>query len=644
MSIFDKYDADSGSLLDREESLDYRHDTYDEQSGSEIESERKNVIPTGFAIVSLLVLITLGGRLFQIQIVQGQEKTSLARENSIRQVINPAPRGMILDTRGVWLARNTPSFRVQINPGDLPKDAKNRAAIYDRLAAVLRWSESVKTSYVSDIEKNRLHQVDPVVIEDEVDHDKALLFISQLEAVQAVVVVPQQVRQYNQPTDGLSHIIGYVGSANMQEVEQKGLKYGDQTGKSGLEDSYDNDLRGKDGVNQVVVDSKGKSLRKLNDKANDPHAGNNLVLSIDLKLQTVMANELRSGLEKAGIKSGVAIAMNPQNGEILGMVSIPAYDSNLFAHGISQADYQKLASDPLNPLFDRAVNGTFASGSTIKPFVAAIGLQEGVISENTRINTPPEITVGQWSFPNWQKIFIPNVDVKTAIAMSNDVFFYAVGGGYDKIGGLGISKLSKGLTWFGFGAPTGIDLPSEGVGLVPDSAWKKKTKGESWYIGDTYHLSIGQGDFLVTPLQLITALCAVANGGTLYQPHLVDHIVDADGNMVKTIDKQAERSNFISSNNIRIVREGMRQAVTNGSGRQLQSLPVTSGAKTGTAQFGASNENLHAWFEAFAPYDNPTFAIVVLGEKGPQTNEGNTTAEPIAKNIMEQYFSPDFNK
>lgn len=643
MSIFDKYENGISGQLDREEDIDYKHLT-NESDDQKINSGEEDRQPTGYMIVSAIIVVVLLSRLFQIQIVQGKEKFNLAQENSIRQVVKSAPRGIILDKRGVWLARNTSSFRVQINPSDLPRQLVDRQIIYDELAKVLKWTAEEKIDYISGIEKIGLKQIDPIVIKDEVEHDQALVYTASLSALPAVNIVPQQIRQYNRPLDGLAQIMGYVGPANMQEVDDKGLKYGDLTGKDGLEDYYDAELRGKDGIIQAVVDSKGRVLRQLTDKANDPIAGNNLALSIDLKLQSIMAAELSKGLEKAGIKTGVAIAINPQNGSILGMVSFPSYDNNLFAHGISKTEYSKLINDPLNPLFNRAVDGTFAAGSTIKPFVAAIGLQEGVITENTKIDTPPVITMGEWNFPNWENVFLHDVGVKTAIAESNDIFFYAVGGGYDKIKGLGVDRLAKGLSWFGFGSPTGIDLPSEAVGVVPTQEWKKKSIKESWYIGDTYHMSIGQGFFLATPLQLATALSTVANGGTVYQPRIVERIVDADGNTVKTMLSTPRKLETVSVANIQIVREGMRQTVTNGSGKQLQSLPVTSAAKTGTAQLGAGNEYLHSWFECFAPYDNPTIALVVLGEKGSQENEGHTTAEPIAKAILEQYFSPDFSK
>ncbi len=643
MSIFDRYDEEEQTHVSRVEETDYSY------TDPETVDQKTVEAPTHFAkafhlVYASVIMVALVGRLAIIQIIQGRTNAHLAQQHSVRQIIVAASRGAVFDSRGVWLARNTPSFRVQISPNDLPRIKSERAKIYDNLAQVLHWSDDQKNSETSLIESKLLNQLDPIILQDSVAHDDALILQEKLNDVPATSVVAQQLRQYNQSTTGLSHILGYVGRVSEKDLQNDQLLASDNIGKSGVELSYDSTLRGKSGVQQALVDSRGKVLQTITDSTKDPVAGHDLVLGIDLKLQQVMYQQLSDGLQKAGLKSGVAIAMDPRNGSIRGMVSLPTYDNNQFAPGIPSDLYQSLANNPDKPLFNRATQGTFPSGSTIKPFMAAVGLQDGVITEQTRIDTPAEIQIGQQVFPNWQHFFIPNVDVKTAIAKSNDIFFYAVGGGFDKIKGLGINAIDQGLPWFGFGSATGVDLPSESVGRVPTPDWKKALTGQPWFIGDTYHLSIGQGDFLVTPLQLASALSAVANGGTLYQPHVVDRVVDADGKTVQNEGPTVLRQHFIDDNNMRIVREGMRQAVTDGSGRQLQDLPVSSGAKTGTAQVGVGNEFLESWFEAFAPYDNPEIAIVVLGEKGSQQNEGNTTAEPIANEILKQYFSPDFKK
>lgn len=658
MSVFDHYDGDEEQLsVERTEKIEYSYTDPQvvEEHLTEAPSSLRQKVHRQYVILIMTVLVL---RLAVVQIAQGASNANLAKEHSIRQIIVPAARGAIIDKRGVSLARNVPSFSVIVSPNDLPRLQKDRENLYDTLAVELKWSPDDRKTFVDQIETKLKHfQLESVVLKSNIPHDDALLFTEKLDALPAVSVQAGQNRQYNldlvprvtfdpanKPSTGMSHVLGYVGQSTPEDVAGGNYRPNELIGKSGVELTYDADLRGKDGVKQAEVNSKGKVLQILSDQTKDAVSGNTVVLNVDNKLQSIMAGALADGLAKAGLKSGVAVAMDPRSGAVRGMVSFPAYDSNQFGGGIASDVYNNLNNDPLKPLFNRATLGTFPSGSTIKPFMAAIGLQDGVITENTHIDTPAEIQIGQQVFPNWQHFFIPNVDVKQAIAKSNDIFFYAVGGGFDKIKGLGINRIDDGLPKFGFGTKTGIDLPSESAARVPTPDWKKQLTKQPWYIGDTYHLSIGQGDFLATPLQLALALSAVANNGTLYTPHVVDRIVDQAGTTVQTIAPHVVRDHFIDDNNLRIVREGMRQAVTDGSARQLQSLPVSSAGKTGTAQVGANNEFLHSWFMAFAPYDNPEIALVVLGEKGPQQNEGNTTAEPIAKTILEQYFSPDFQK
>jgi penicillin-binding protein 2 len=338
-------------------------------------------------------------------------------------------------------------------------------------------------------------------------------------------------------------------------------------------------------------------------------------------------------MSAVGANSGSVVAINPQNGEVLAMVSIPTYNNNLFAKGISNDDYQKLINDSGKPLFNRAVSGTYPSGSTIKPFMASAGLQESVITTNTTINDSGEIAVGNYVYHDWKAHGL--VSVSKAIAESCDVFFYAVGGGWDKIKGLGVAKIDDYLTKFGFGGKLGIDIPGEAGGLVPSPKWKEQAKNESWYLGDTYHMSIGQGDFLVTPLQLANATAAIANGGQVLKPYIVKEIKDNNGTVVKITEKTVLNQNFISSDNIEAVRSGMRLAVTSGTARQFNDLPVAIAAKTGTAQFGDSDKT-HAWMTAFGPYNDPKIAVAVLIEGG---GEGYAAAGPVTKDILNWYFS-----
>ena len=342
---------------------------------------------------------------------------------------------------------------------------------------------------------------------------------------------------------------------------------------------------------------------------------------------------MQESITKSGATNGAAVAIDVNTGDVLAMVSLPTFDNNLFSPTTDSAARQAVLQDPGSPLINRAISGQYPSGSTVKPFVATAGLATGVINANTKIDTSAaKIELGQWTFHDWKTH--GTSDVKQAIAESNNIFFYSVGGGYKQIGGLGAERLAAWLTKFGFGQVTGIDIPGEQDGLVPTPDWKKKTKKESWYIGDTYNLSIGQGDLLVTPLQLARATAAIANNGQLLTPRLVkSSFSPASGQ--KDYPIRTTRDNLAPASALQVVREGMRQAVLSGSARSFATLPVEVAAKTGTAQFDKAKEKTHSWFTAFAPYNNPQIAVTVIVEGG---GEGYVVAAPVAKNIIEAYF------
>ncbi len=356
---------------------------------------------------------------------------------------------------------------------------------------------------------------------------------------------------------------------------------------------------------------------------------------MDLDLQEKAEEITENYISRSGLKRASVIVINPNNGEILALVSLPAYDNNLFAKGISQSDYDKFLNNPDHPLFNRSISGEFPSGSTIKPIFAAGALQEGVITENTSFLSNGGLRIGEWFFPDWKAGGHGMTNVRKAIAESVNTFFYYIGGGYQDFKGMGLSGLVKYSRLFGLGEMTGIDLHGERKGFVPTQAWKEETKNEPWYIGDTYHFAIGQGDVLVTPLQVANYTAAIANGGTLYKPHLVSKVLNTNNETVKEIRPEIIRSDFISAANLQIVREGMRQTITNGSARSLSIVPVAVAGKTGTAQW-STKKGPHAWFIGFAPYEKPTVAIMVLVEEGV---EGSTMAAPIARDILQWYFT-----
>jgi penicillin-binding protein 2 len=333
-------------------------------------------------------------------------------------------------------------------------------------------------------------------------------------------------------------------------------------------------------------------------------------------------------------QAAAGIAMDPETGEILALVSIPAYNNNFFAQGITSARYNEIIDHPSNPLFNRAIAGEYPPGSVFKPVMATAGLEEGLINERTSFKSVGGIRVGKWFFPDWKAGGHGVTDVRKAIAESVNTFFYYLGGGYNDFTGLGVDKILEYAGRFGLGSETGIDLPAEADGLLPSRAWKKEEIGEGWYIGDTYHLSIGQGFLLTTPIQVANYTSVLANGRTLYRPSLIKEVTDSAGGVVKEFEPEVIRDNFIDKKNIEIVRQGMRQAVTRGSCAKLFDLPVKVAGKTGTAQW-ANDKPPHSWFTGFAPYENPEIVLTVLVEKG---GDSEKISVPAAKEIFKWYF------
>lgn len=630
MSIFDLFDHNlPGDRQARRVVLD--GEEYEQFPSKEVLAREPKSF-WGFYLAVLIVFFALVSQLLNLQISHGTFNRLLAEGNRVRAREILAPRGIIYDQHGQSLVANEASFVLQLYPVDLPRNQNDRESFYENLSAITQ----ISVNEIKDkIKEKNLSATDPVVLKENIDRDTALLLGTKIINLPGVVMATNPVRHY-QDIAGLSQVIGYIGKVTDAELKadrNNNLRMNQETGKDGLEKTYDQFLQGKNGVNEVEVDAHGQAQRSLSNLA--PAPGYNLVLGLDAGLEEKMATTLASEIYLHNVSAGAAVAINPQNGDVLGMVSLPSYDNNLFNQGISGEEYQKLITNPAKPMFNRAISGAYPSGSTIKPMVAAAGLQEGVITEHTTINDTGEIKVGNYVYPDWKAHGL--VDVRKALAVSANVFFYAVGGGWDKIRGLGVAKLQYYLEKFGLGAKTGIDLPGEVAGLVPSPAWKEKTKNEMWYLGDTYHMSIGQGDVLATPLQMAVSTAAIANGGQLLKPHMVQKITDKDGQTVQEFSKVITRANFIDPADLEIVRSGMRDCVTQdyGSCRALGSLPVAIAAKTGTAQFGNEGKT-HAWMIAFAPYENPTIAIAVIVEGG---GEGYAAAEPVVGGAMQAYFS-----
>lgn len=584
-------------------------------------------------ILIVATLLAFFSRMFYIQIIQGGSYMALATGNSQRIVPIPAERGIIYDRYGIDLTKNIPKFSLALVPQDLPKTQARREAVIERLS-------ELTTRPVADIrsiiEEYGDYSFESIIIAENIDYETALSIQIAAADLPGITIQRGSKRLYvaamtDQATStspqALAHVLGYEGKLTRSELDAlytQGYLPSDSLGKTGIEKSYETILRGTYGKKRIEVNALGREQHVLAEVA--PVPGQHLILSIDKKIQDKLEELLLQTMKQYNKQRASAIATDPRTGEILALISLPAYDNNHFSGGISQTQYSLYTEDSNQPLFNRAVSGKYPSGSTIKPALAAAGLTEGVITPKTTFLSTGGLSVGPWFFPDWQAGGHGATDVKKSLANSVNTFYYYLGGGYNNFTGLGIERIGRYLSLFGFGATLGIDLPGEAAGFIPSPEWKEKTKGERWYIGDTYNVSIGQGDLLVSPLQIAFMTAAIANNGTLYEPHLVRAMVNPVTGRSRTTSPKIIRSQIVPNEHLAIVQQGMRDCVTGGSCRRLNSIPLTIAGKTGTAQWNANKPN-HAWFTSFAPVEQPEITITILIEEG---EEGSRTAVPVA--------------
>lgn len=624
----------------------------------------------------LALLAALVAQLYNLQIVEGTRYAGQADQNRIRRIFTPSLRGVIYDRYSRLLVRNLPSFTISVLPADLPPEdeplpapapsngqapgsdeaplldsAHSQQALYSRLAVLLQMDAQ---DIARKINAGKGNPFTPIVLKTNVDREVALIIEENRREMPGVQVEIQPIREYLERAL-MSHILGYVGRISQEEYDKqrtidRTVSMNDMVGRMGIEVSFDEELRGQKGEKLVEVDALGREVSTLLYSTKE-RPGNSLVLTIDVELQRKMTQILQAGMLKSKSSSGAIVVLNPQTGEVLSLVSLPAYDDNLFASGISDEDWRRLINDPDRPLFNRAIGGAYPPGSIFKIVTASAGLQEGVIDRETVINCPGQLTVDheydpftKFIFPCYIRSGHGDQRIVDALANSCDVYFYEVGGGYKTFSGLGVDRIGQYARNYGLGRDTGIDLPGESAGLVPDNLWKIKqswnTRGEPWLTGDTYNLSIGQGFLLATPLQMANVVAAVANGGTLYRPQLIYQVIDPDGKPVKGYTKEAIGRIPVTPKNLDLVREGMRNAVTRGTAIAVNFPGLTVAGKTGTAEFGqpdAKGEHAsHAWFLSFAPFDNPQVAVAVFVEGG---GNGAAVAVPIAAEIYQYIFN-----
>ncbi len=596
-------------------------------------------IPAPLGLTAARVLVGLGIVMLvafwfialRYQILEGTQYGAIALRHTVSTDPIPAPRGIITDRYGLPLVANTLSFALEAVPTELPTGGELDQTI-ERLSELFGLDRAELRRRVL---RARRAAGRTSVVWPGLARDAALVFETRGNEFPGFHVGQDLSRSYP-AGPAMSQILGYVGRVSVDDLpEHPDYELTDLVGKTGIEASYDAALRGVSGFTRRRTDA--TLSQNLSTATKAPQPGKNVELTVSADFQERLAASLGRAAASVGKQNAAAVAMDPRTGEILALVSLPTYDNNLFVPGQAPGEaIERVLTDPAEPLFNRALTGQYPSGSTIKPFIATGALAEHVISPTKQIFVTGSISVPHpsnpdivYTFNDWK----PHgwVDMVRAIAVSSNVYFYTVGGGFGDVRGLGIERIVAQLTRFGFGARTGIDLP-DGAGLLPTPAWKERTRGEAWYIGDTYHVSIGQGDLRVTPVQLARATGAIANGGRLVVPHLARRITGADGATIEEI-RPAATPIGIPPDDLAIVRRGMREAVVSGSSRALGDLPIAVSGKTGTAQVG--NGKTHAWFTGYAPTDNPELVITVIVEEG---GEGSSVAVPVAKELFAWYF------
>jgi len=575
-----------------------------------------------FGVTIIVIFSGLTARLYDLEIVRGDYYHQLSEQNRIVRLPVPAERGGIVDRSGYVLARNIPGFAVSVIPVDLPRTREEELS--QRLGSLLDVSSE---SVVADIRAQRIRNpYEPVRIsKTPVPREIALAVTERAELFPGVRVDPESIRFY---VDGTLYapVIGYTGPITEQELaalSASGYLADDDLGRTGIEDVYEQYLRGTYGWREIERDAAQREIKTL--ALQRPTAGNTVTLTIDDRLQKLLDAELRKGVEEDKFTQAVGVAMNPQNGEILAMVSIPGYDNNMFARGITQPELDALNADDRHPLVNKAIGDRYPAGSTFKMVTGLSALSEGTATRSTVVNvTARSFTVSGTPFFDWT--VHGSLDFVNGFAHSSDIYFYTLAGGSPmapNVKGVGPDAIAKYARMLGFGAPSGIDLPNENGGIMPDPAWKLATFDEPWTIGNTYQEAIGQGFVAVTPLQLLNAYAAVANGGTLQTPHLLKAVTDAAGKAIPVTPPQPIRKLDISSDNLRLLREGARKVVTSGHAYMPNAkLPIAG--KTGTAEFGDSagkdsagrnKLGFHNWFVSFVPQaDNtdPTAQIAMV--------------------------------
>ena len=567
-----------------------------------------------FTITGFLLIL---GQLWYLQVLEGDRLRTLSEKNRIRVRPAVAPRGILFDRNGLALVDNRPAFTLSL----IPREMENREAVLARLSILLRMplaelDELVERVPADSFTPVRLRR--GLTLEEVAKVEEWRL---ELPGV-SIEVEPQ--RAYPTPRFG-AHLLGYVREVSEEQMRAGRHRRGDFAGQSGLERLLDDYLRGQDGGEQVEVDALGRPLRVISRK--EPRPGAHVITTVDRRIQEVAERAM-------GDHAGAVVVLDPRSGDLLTMTSSPAFELDQLAGPLEREAWLRLVKDPHHPLLNRAIQSQYAPGSLFKVVVAAAALQEGVITPFDRFRCAPSFQVGEWTFRNWEDKDRGDIDLYQAIVRSCNTFFYQLG---LKVGIESIARYAREL---GLGLATEIPLAGEKVGLIPTPAWKRRQFGGRWHPGDTVNVSIGQGQVLVTPLQIARMMSVIANGGILWRPRLVQRVESLDGRLLHAEPSRVGGTLDLSPAVFTFLRRSLWGVVNDGgTGAAARLARVAVAGKTGTAQTvrgsHASKGQDHAWFAAFAPADDPTVVVVVLVERG---GKGGQAAAPIARKILEGIF------
>ena len=586
-----------------------------------------------------IILVLIFGlflyRLYNLQVISGDVFKTRAEANHLKVLPLWPERGRILDREGKILAANDSAFRLILDASEITSDQKEE--LFGKLVSL---DDKQIMEEISSKKSN-------IVIKDSTDWQALEVIRNKFRGL------PLRIELFSSRSYPLgaaaSHLIGYLSKLSAEEsAEIRVLEANKLIGRSGIENIYDNYLYGKIGSKLIEVDSGGDTFSEVVEKL--PETGDDVYLSIDADLQRKVYEEIKAVVDEREFRGGGAVLLAPNNGEVLSLVSYPGFDPNVLTKGSPKKDIDYYLTSSSKPLFDRAISGLYSSGSIIKPLYAIAALEEGIINPEREILSTGKLIVPNPFDPDHPSIFLDwkahgFVDMRHAIAVSSNIYFYTIGGGFGDIKGLGVTKLREWLSKFGFGEKTNIDLEEEKEGFIPSPEWKAQTQKDdpTWRVGDTYNLSIGQGNFQVTPVQMAVFAASIANGGKIMEPRILKEIKSGD-QIIDSGKSVVRKSVNVSPGNLQVVREGMNLSSKIGTAQALANIDLKIAAKTGTAQIGVEKKNVNSWFIGYFPYDNPKIAMAVVLEGGSSSNLVGATA--ATRQIIEWIlvYRPDLLK